>query len=84
MKVIYDRETDTLTIIFADTLVAESDEDKPGVILDYDEKGNLVLLEILDASRRVSMSSKIEYQENNGEIASSGRTPSSHSVPFGE
>jgi uncharacterized protein YuzE len=62
MKVIYDRETDTLTVIFAETLVAESDEDKPGVILDYDDKGNLVSLEILDASRRVSVPSKIEYQ----------------------
>jgi len=34
MKVIYDHATDTLTVIFAETLVAESDEDKPGVILD--------------------------------------------------
>ena len=62
MKVIYDRETDTLTIIFAETAVAESDEDKPGVILDYDDKGNLVSLEILDASQRVNVPSKIEYQ----------------------
>ena len=62
MKVIYDRETDTLTIIFAETPVTESDEDKPGVILDYDDKGNLVSLEILDASQRVSIPSKIEYQ----------------------
>jgi len=62
MKVIYDRETDTLTIIFTETPVAESDEDKSGVILDYDDKGDLVSLEILDASRRVSIPSKIEYQ----------------------
>ena len=62
MKVNYDRQTDTLTIIFAETPVAESDEDKPGVILDYDDKGNLVSLEILDASRRVSVPSRIEYQ----------------------
>ena len=62
MKVIYDRETDTLTVIFTETPVVESDEDKPGVILDYDAKGNLVSLEILDASRRVSVPSKIEYQ----------------------
>ena len=62
MKVIYDRETDTLTIIFADTPVAESDEDKPGVILDYDAFGNLVSLEILDASHRVTLPSRIEYQ----------------------
>jgi uncharacterized protein YuzE len=62
MKVIYDSKTDTLTVIFTDTPIAESDEDKPGVILDYDDKGNLVSLEILDASRRVSVPSKIEYQ----------------------
>jgi hypothetical protein len=40
----------------------ESDEDKPGVILDYDDKGNLVSLEILDASRRGTVPSNIEYQ----------------------
>ena len=62
MKVNYDSKTDILTIIFTEALVAESDEDKPGVILDYDDKGNLVSLEIVDASRRVSVPSKIEYQ----------------------
>ncbi len=62
MKVIYDRETDTLTVIFADAPVAESDEDKPGVILDYDASGNLVSLEILDASNRVKSPGLIEYQ----------------------
>jgi uncharacterized protein YuzE len=62
MKIIYDRETDTLTVIFAETPVAESDEDKPGVILDYDAAGNLVSLEILDASQRVTAPSRIEYQ----------------------
>ena len=62
MKVVYDQVVDTLTIIFTDTSVTESDEDKPGVILDYDDKGNLVSLEILDASRRMSAPSKIEYQ----------------------
>lgn len=62
MRVIYDRETDTMTVILMDAPVAESDEDKPGVILDYDDSGNLVSLEILDASRRVMLPSQIEYQ----------------------
>ena len=63
MKVTYDSRTDTLSVIFKDeTPVAESDEDKPGVILDYDDEGNLVSLEILDASSRVSDTRKIEFQ----------------------
>ena len=63
MKVTYDPRTDSLTVILKEGVaVAESDEDKPGVILDYDEHGNLLSLEILDASRRVTHARKIEYQ----------------------
>lgn len=53
MKVSYDAATDTLTLVLRDVPVAESDEDKPGVVLDYDAAGNLVSIEILDASKRV-------------------------------
>ena len=53
MKVNYDVRTDTLTVILRDAPVAESDEDKPGIILDYDDAGNLVSIEVLDASKRV-------------------------------
>ncbi len=36
MKSIYNPEVDILTIVFSEAPVAESDEDKPGMILDYD------------------------------------------------
>ena len=42
MKVIYDKETDTLSIILRKGRVAESDEPRPGLILDYDKSGRLV------------------------------------------
>ncbi|MGH2363652.1 MAG: DUF2283 domain-containing protein [Chloroflexota bacterium] len=63
MKVNYDCRTDTLTVILnAQAAVTESDEAKPGVILDYDADGNLVSLEALDASSRVTDTGKVEFQ----------------------
>jgi uncharacterized protein YuzE len=63
MKVRYDRKTDTLSLVLRDNVtVVESDEDKPGVILDYDKDGNLVSLEILDASSRVTDARKVDFQ----------------------
>ena len=53
MKVTYDPEVDVLRIVFRDVPIEESDEDKPGVILDYDKEGNIVGLEVLNASQRV-------------------------------
>jgi len=62
MKVEYDSGTDTLTVILKDDArVVESDEEKPGVILDFDEAGDLVSLEILDASRRVSEARRVDF-----------------------
>ncbi len=63
MKVNYDGRTDTLTVLFKEgAAIVESDEDRPGVILDYDDRGELVSLEILDASRRTTEPRKVEFQ----------------------
>lgn len=63
MKASYDQRTDTLSVILKEnTAIAESDEERPGVILDFDTDGNLVSLEILDASKRVTETHKIEFQ----------------------
>ena len=63
MKAKYDRDTDILKLILSEGVaVVESDEDKPGVILDYDRDGNLVSIEVLDASRRVDAATEIELE----------------------
>ncbi len=61
MKVTYDAEVDILRIILSDKPVDESDEDKPGVILDYDAEGHVVGIEIMDASERVVNVHGVEY-----------------------
>jgi len=63
MKAFYDSHADTMSVILKDNVaVHESDEDKPGVILDYDKEGNLISLEILDASKRVTDTRNVDFQ----------------------
>ena len=61
MKVVYDPEVDVLRILFSSAPIEESDEDKPGVILDYDKGGNIVGMEILNASKRMENPRAMEY-----------------------
>ena len=61
MKVTYDTDVDVLRIVLSGVTVEESDEEKPGLILDYDKDGNIVGLEILDASHRVENPRALEY-----------------------
>lgn len=61
MKVKYDPEVDVIKIEFSDVTIEESDEDKPGIILDYDQNGNIVSMEILDASKRMKDPRSLEY-----------------------
>ena len=61
MRIAYDRKTDTLTVRLKPGQIAESDEDKPGIILDLDE-GNLLGIEILDASRRIEDATRVDFK----------------------
>ena len=61
MKITFDPEVDVLRIIFRETRVEESDEEKPGIILDYDDEGMIVGLKILDASKQKINPRSIEY-----------------------
>jgi len=53
MRVTCNPGVDILRILFRDAPMEASDEAKPGVILDYDKDGNIVGLEMLNASKRV-------------------------------
>lgn len=53
MKAHYDPEVDALAIKWGDAPVDESDEVADGVILDYDKDGNVVGVEVLEASKKI-------------------------------
>ena len=61
MKVFYSKDVDILQIVLSDAPVKESDEDRSGIINDYDDNGNPVGIEILDASKHVSNPQTMEY-----------------------
>lgn len=61
MKVTYDAEVDVLRILLNDTPIEESDEEKPGIILDYDKEGNIVGIEVLNASKKIQNPRSVEY-----------------------
>lgn len=62
MKIKYDQEVDILIVRLSDEKIVESDEPRKGVILDYDKDGNIVKIEILDASKRGDEMTKLEYE----------------------
>ena len=62
MKASYDRRTDTVSIVLRpDVAVDSSEEVRPGVVMDFDDRGRVVSLEILDASHVVSQVDRMEF-----------------------
>ena len=53
MKSSYDPEVDAIAIQWSTTPIAESDEVEQGIILDYDDQGNVLGIEILNASKKI-------------------------------
>lgn len=62
MVIRYDKAIDVIYIKFSDNKVAESDEEKPGIILDYDESGNVVGIEVLNASSKMNQPNGVTYE----------------------
>jgi uncharacterized protein YuzE len=61
MKVRYDPETDTLTINLRDQRIRESDEVRPGIVVDYGYDGGVVRFEVLRASQVVEKTHEIQF-----------------------
>ncbi len=61
MKVIYDRETDSMTITLREERIKESDEVRPGVIADFGYDGGIVRFEIMQASKVVQKTQEIQF-----------------------
>lgn len=59
MKVVYDPQTDSLTITLRDERIKESDEVRPGVIVDFGYDGSVVRFEIMQASKMVQNTREI-------------------------
>jgi uncharacterized protein YuzE len=56
MKIAYYPETDSMYIDLSAKISVESKEVSPGVVLDYDSEGNLVGIDIDNATRKLDLS----------------------------
>jgi uncharacterized protein YuzE len=69
MKMRYDEQVDALYLSLDESDVVESEEVKPGIILDFDAAGEVVGIEVLDVQRRVP---RADLKELKFEVASAG------------
>ncbi len=60
MKITYNTALDILRILFTEAEIEESDEERSGFIIDYDKEGNIVGVEILDASKKLPNPAAVE------------------------
>ena len=56
MKIEYSKEADAMYVYFKEDFVARSTEIEDGILIDFDERGQLIGFEVLDVSRRFSLS----------------------------
>lgn len=68
MKVIYDAHKDILQISFVETTIEETAQIAPGLVLDYDEDGNVIGIEIKKASTKMDNPYSVSYQVGEANI----------------
>ena len=56
MKTEYDPEANALYVRFSDDKIEKTEELRPGIILDFDIRGHIVGIEMLDAKQILSES----------------------------
>jgi uncharacterized protein YuzE len=61
MKVVYDPDKDILQIAFVETIVEETAQIAPGLVLDYDVDGNVIGLELKKASEKMDNPYAVSY-----------------------
>ena len=62
MRVIYNKEIDSLVITLRDDRIKESDEVRPGVIADFGYDGGIVRFEVMQASRVVGNTKEMQFE----------------------
>jgi uncharacterized protein YuzE len=64
MRLKIDKETDTLYLRLDESKIVESEEVRPGVILDFDSEGRVVGVEFLKISSRATQEelSSLQFQ----------------------
>ncbi len=62
MKIRYDKETDIVYILFSESKIATSEEEKQGIIFDYDANGGIVGIEVLNASTKIDQANSVIYE----------------------
>jgi uncharacterized protein YuzE len=61
MKAVYDPGKDILQISFTESSIEETAQIAPGLILDYDEDGNVIGIELRKASKKVTNPYSVAY-----------------------
>lgn len=54
MKLEFDPQADALYLRLNDSKIAESEQVRPGIVLDFDSAGNVIGVEVLDVSKRLT------------------------------
>ncbi len=62
MKLLFDETADALYLRIDDSTFVESEEVQPGIVLDFDERGEVVGIEILRVIERVPLSDLKQLQ----------------------